>query len=73
MSGDHSQRAHALLSASGASRWIACNKSARLEEDFQEGASPYAAEGTLAHEFAELMLRKAQGLVTLGEYRKAKL
>lgn len=67
----HSERAHALLSASGASRWIACNRSARLEEDFQEGASSYAAEGTLAHEFAELMLRKARGLVTLGEYRKA--
>ncbi len=67
----HSERAHALLSASGASRWIACNKSARLEEGFQEGASSYAAEGTLAHEFAELMLRKAQERISLGGYRKA--
>ena len=66
----HSERAHALLSASGASRWIACNRSARLEEDFQEGVSSYAAEGALAHEFAELMLRKSRGLVTLGDYRK---
>ena len=31
---EHSQRSHALLSASGASRWLACTPSARLENDF---------------------------------------
>lgn len=44
--------AHALLSASGAHRWLECTPSARLEEAFPESASSYAAEGTLAHEVA---------------------
>ena len=68
---EHKERVHALLSASGASRWIACNKSARLEESFEESTSPYAEEGTLAHEFAELVLRKHVGKIDLGDYRKA--
>lgn len=55
---NHSQRAHALLSASGASRWINCTPSARLEEEYgKDETSTYAAEGTLAHEFAELIIR----------------
>ncbi len=55
----HSQRAHALLSASGASRWLNCTPSAKLEDEYGEkSTSPYAAEGTLAHELAELYLRK---------------
>jgi len=58
----HSERAHALLSASGASRWIACTPSARLEENFENKSSSFAEEGTLAHEFAELFLRVYQGL-----------
>jgi len=44
---------HALLSPSGASRWMACPPSARLEERFPESASSYAEEGTLAHALAE--------------------
>ena len=56
---DHTQRAHALLSASGASRWLNCTPSARLEEEFgKDETSAYAAEGTLAHEFAELIIRR---------------
>ena len=55
----HSERAHALLSASGANRWLACTPSAKLEEQYGERkSSPYAAEGTLAHELAELYLRR---------------
>lgn len=55
----HSERAHALLSASGANRWLACTPSAKLEEEYGERkSSSYAAEGTLAHELAELYLRK---------------
>lgn len=54
----HNTRAHALLSASGASRWLNCTPSAKLEEEFGERkSSPYAAEGTLAHELSELYLR----------------
>lgn len=45
---------HATLSASGASRWLACTPSARLEEYFPESQSEYADEGTAAHELAEL-------------------
>lgn len=53
----HKERAHALLSASGASRWIACPPSAQLEQDFLEERSNFAAEGTAAHELAETMLK----------------
>ena len=56
---EHSKRAHALLSASGASRWMACTPSARLEDEYGEKkTSDYAVEGTLAHELAELYIRK---------------
>lgn len=48
--------AHAVLSPSGASRWMACTPSARLEEQFPESTSTYAEEGTLAHAVAELIL-----------------
>lgn len=54
----HKERDHALLSASGASRWMNCNPSARLEELFPETTSEYAEEGTLAHEISELKLTK---------------
>lgn len=55
----HADRSHALLSASGASRWLNCTPSAKLEEQYGEKTfSPYAAEGTLAHELAELYIRK---------------
>lgn len=56
MSG-HAGRAHALLSASSAHRWLACTPSARLEEQFPDTASDAARKGTLAHELAELKLR----------------
>lgn len=65
---NHTERKHALLSASGASRWMNCTASARLEEGFQETASDYAAEGTLAHEFAELGLRAALSLIDPMDY-----
>lgn len=53
----HSGRAHALLSASGAHRWLVCTPSARLEEQFPDTASDAAKEGTLAHGLAELKLK----------------
>lgn len=60
----HEQRGHALLSASGASRWINCTPSARLEDEYGEkSTSEFAREGTLAHEIAELYLK----LDVLGE------
>lgn len=52
------ERAHALLSASSSHKWLHCTPSARLEEQFPDKGSEYAAEGTLAHAIAELKLRK---------------
>jgi hypothetical protein len=52
----HAERAHALLSASGAHRWLNCTPSALLEEDFPDTTSEAAAEGTLAHEICEAKL-----------------
>lgn len=54
----HADRNHALLSASGAYRWLNCPGSARLEDKFEDEPSVYAAEGTLAHEMAELKIVK---------------
>lgn len=54
---EHSQRAHALLSASGAHRWLNCTPSARLEAQFPDTTSEAAKEGTLAHEIAEVKVR----------------
>lgn len=50
-------RAHAILSPSGASRWMSCTPSARLEEQFPESSSTFADEGTYAHAVGELILR----------------
>ena len=58
MEGNHKDRTHALLSASGASRWMNCNPSARLEDMFPDEPSEFAEEGTLAHEISELKLTK---------------
>ena len=48
---------HALLGASSSARWLACTPSARLEAMFPDEQSPYAAEGTVAHDLAESILR----------------
>lgn len=62
---NHNSRAHALLSASGASRWMACTPSARLEENFPAKSSSFAEEGTKAHELAELILQSGGALEDL--------
>lgn len=48
---------HAVLSASGAHRWLECTPSARLEENFEDRSSDSAKEGTLAHAIAEAKVR----------------
>ncbi|QAA31222.1 DUF2800 domain-containing protein [Clostridium manihotivorum] len=55
---------HAILSASGAYKWMNCPPSARLEEKFENKSSEYAAEGTLAHELGELSLKLQLGEIT---------
>uniref|UniRef100_UPI00374E2BCD DUF2800 domain-containing protein n=2 Tax=Actinomycetota TaxID=201174 RepID=UPI00374E2BCD len=50
---------HAILSASGAHRWLSCPPSARLEASLPESTSPAAEQGTVAHALAEWKLRRA--------------
>lgn len=50
---------HAVLSASSSHRWLNCNPSARLEQEFEDRETEAAAEGTAAHALAEHKLRKA--------------
>lgn len=59
---------HAVLSASSASKWLNCPPSARLEEQFENTSSEYAAEGTLAHELGELKLRHALGEISTRKF-----
>lgn len=69
----HSERAHALLSASGSKRWLSCTPSARAEELYinelkaqgiGEENSVYAQEGTAAHEYSEILLNRELGNLT---------
>ena len=50
---NHSERAHALLSASSAHRWLECPPSAVANEAYPDQETSFANEGTLAHEVAE--------------------
>ena len=52
-------KAHAVLSASSAHRWLFCTPSARLEQEFGDTSSEAAAEGTAAHALAEHKLKRA--------------
>lgn len=50
---------HALLSASGAHRWLNCTPSAVLESGEPDSSSAAAEQGTVAHALAEHKLRRA--------------
>ena len=58
---DHAHRAHALLSASSAHRWLECPPSVRLSEQFADQPTVYAEEGTFLHELCELKLHRYLG------------
>lgn len=64
-------RDHAILSASGAHRWLSCTPSARLEEEVFEGNSIYAEEGTFMHTLAELRLSLYLERITKLEFDKS--
>lgn len=54
---DHKSRAHALLSASSAHRWLHCPPSAVAAELYPAQDTADTREGTLAHEVAEMVAR----------------
>ncbi|MBO7275514.1 MAG: DUF2800 domain-containing protein [Clostridia bacterium] len=54
---NHNSRAHALLSASSAHRWLACPPSAVAAEAYPAQDTEFTREGTLAHEVAERIAR----------------
>ena len=58
---NHSDRAHALLSASSADRWLNCPPSAVAAEAYVNEGSEFTREGTLAHEVAEVYARSRMG------------
>lgn len=53
----HSNRPHALLSASSAHRWLNCPPSAVAAGAYKNESSEFAREGTLAHEVAEMVAK----------------
>ena len=55
--------AHAKLSASASHRWLNCTASPGYEAQFPRGTSEYAEEGTLAHEFCEVIGRSTFELI----------
>ena len=56
---------HARFSPSAADRRIHCPPSLLLDEQFEEGESVYAAEGTAGHAMAEHLIRKYLGQQTI--------
>lgn len=66
MSG-HSDREHALLSASSAHRWLECQPSAVAAEAYPQQGTEFTREGTLAHEVAEIV---AAGEIDPARWRK---
>ncbi len=52
---------HAFLSASASHRWLSCPPSAKLCADIKDESSPYARQGTDAHELCEYKVRHSLG------------
>lgn len=50
--------AHARFSPSSGKRYLSCLPSLRLEEQFEDEQSPYAAEGSAGHAMAEYLINK---------------
>ena len=52
---------HAFLAASASERWLRCPPSAKLCAQEEDQGSPYAQQGTDAHELCQYLLEKALG------------
>ena len=52
---------HAFLSASASHRWLACPPSAKLCAEVEDQESPYAQQGTDAHELCQYLVEKTLG------------
>ncbi len=52
---------HAYLPASASHRWLACPPSAKLCAQEEDRGSPYAQQGTDAHELCQFLLEQALG------------
>ncbi|MGJ8902495.1 DUF2800 domain-containing protein [Staphylococcus aureus] len=68
---DHSNRAHAKLSASGAKQWLNCPPSIKASEGITDKSSVFAEEGTFAHELSELYFSLQYDGLTQFEFNKA--
>lgn len=53
---NHAERGHSEIGASSSKRWLNCPASVGLSRGLPNPTSPYAAEGTAAHELGELCL-----------------
>jgi hypothetical protein len=51
---------HAMLSPSGAARWMSCPGSVALEADYPESSNEYSDEGTAAHAVAAMCLTEGR-------------
>ena len=67
---------HSVIGPSSADRWLHCVGSVRLGEKFRERfgdkSSPFAEEGTKAHELAEMKLRREIGEINDFTFREMK-
>lgn len=62
---------HAMLSPSGASRWLTCTPSALMESKYPRTSNSAADEGTYAHAMCELFLRRANKELTDEQFDNA--
>ena len=58
----HADRDHSFFSPSGAHQWLACPGGWQAHQLVEQAPSPYAAEGTRAHEMAEWLLQTDRSL-----------
>lgn len=62
---------HAKLAASAAERWLNCPISVKLCEGVEDKGSEFAAEGTIAHKLAEVLIEeRLTGWITVEDFQE---